>query len=286
MGSGKTCFQLCFTAKSLQNVHSLDKMKLATSCWKLFHVLDPVPGLGLCRGCSWLEPWRHRVPLPIPQASIYFCPPAPLLRPLYVVRPHLLMSRERPPFPRPGAPSWSTNQVKLLPSLKQTKLNQNTPAGREAACHQPGTWARALRPHPVSLCSCILRSDLWSLSKHRSLLSTSALLSAWPGPALTRRPGEPCARLSGTSPLRWTTGFPTCLGADRSFPQTTHVCAPCWALKGPYARARGLNTSIKICPFSDRPALILMVGSASYQRDEMGKVCNTKPASSSTDWEQ
>lgn len=271
-----------FTAKSLQNVHSLDKMKLATSCWKLFHVLDPVPGLGLRRGCSWLEPWRHRVPLPIPWASVYFCPPAPSLRP-----PHLLMSREGLPSPWTGASSWSTNQVKLLPSLKQTKLNQNTPARPEAPCH--AAWHLGPCPTTPSCVpvSCILRSDLWSLSKHRSLLRTSALLSAWPGLALTRRPGEPRARLSEPSLLGWTTGFPTCLGAARSFPQTTRVCAPRWALKGRRARERGSNTSIKICPFSDRPALILMVGSASYPRDAMGQsLCNNKPALSSAAWHQ
>lgn len=158
MGSGKTCFQLCFTAKSLQNVPSLDKMKLDTSCWKLFPVLDPVPGLGLRRGYSWLEPWRHRVPLPSPQAAIYFRPPAPLLRPLYVVRPHLLMSRERLPFPWPGPSSWSTNQVKLLPSLKQTKPNQNTPAGLEAACHP--AWHMAPCPTTPSCFPVLLHPQI------------------------------------------------------------------------------------------------------------------------------
>lgn len=40
-GSGRTCFQLCFMAKSLQNVPPLDEMRRTTSCWKLFLALDP-----------------------------------------------------------------------------------------------------------------------------------------------------------------------------------------------------------------------------------------------------
>lgn len=42
--SGRTCFQLCFMAKSLPNVHSLDNTALATSR------REPCTSLTLCLG--------------------------------------------------------------------------------------------------------------------------------------------------------------------------------------------------------------------------------------------
>lgn len=58
------CFSFYFIAKSLQHVHSLNEMKQETSCWKIFCVLDPVPGFQSLQKAK-AGGNREDVPLPL-----------------------------------------------------------------------------------------------------------------------------------------------------------------------------------------------------------------------------